>query len=42
MIIGSVEGAMLVAGPYGDVGRFRAAVANLLAGLTRPAESTGA
>jgi TetR/AcrR family transcriptional regulator, transcriptional repressor for nem operon len=37
MIIGSLEGAMLVARPYGDVGRFQAAVANLLAGLTRPA-----
>lgn len=37
MIIGSLEGAMLVARPYGDVGRFQAAAANLLAGLTRPA-----
>jgi TetR/AcrR family transcriptional regulator, transcriptional repressor for nem operon len=37
MIIGSLEGAMLVARPYGDVGRFQAAVANLLAGLARPA-----
>jgi TetR/AcrR family transcriptional regulator, transcriptional repressor for nem operon len=36
MIIGSLEGAMLVARPYGDVGRFRAAAANLLAGLIRP------
>jgi len=40
MIIGSLEGAMLVARPYGDVSRFQAAAANLLAGLTRPAEST--
>jgi len=37
MIIGGLEGAMLVARPYGDVGRFQAAAANLLAGLTRPA-----
>jgi TetR/AcrR family transcriptional regulator, transcriptional repressor for nem operon len=36
MIIGSLEGAMLVARPYGDVGRFQAAAAKLLAGLTRP------
>jgi TetR/AcrR family transcriptional repressor of nem operon len=34
MIIGSLEGAMLVARPYGDVPRFQAAVANLLSGLT--------
>jgi hypothetical protein len=34
MIIGSLEGAMLVARPYGDVPRFQAAVASLLAGLT--------
>ena len=40
MIIGSLEGAMLVARPYGDVGRFQAAAASLLAGLTRPAAST--
>jgi TetR/AcrR family transcriptional regulator, transcriptional repressor for nem operon len=39
MIIGSLEGAMLVARPYGDVGRFQAAAANLLAGLTRPADA---
>ncbi len=37
MIIGSLEGAMLVARPYGDVSRFQAAAANLLAGLTRSA-----
>jgi TetR/AcrR family transcriptional regulator, transcriptional repressor for nem operon len=40
MIIGSLEGAMLVARPYGDVGRFQAAAANLLAGLARPVTST--
>jgi TetR/AcrR family transcriptional regulator, transcriptional repressor for nem operon len=33
MIIGTLEGAMLVARPYGDTRRFRAAVAQLLAGL---------
>jgi TetR/AcrR family transcriptional regulator, transcriptional repressor for nem operon len=37
LIIGSLEGAMLVARPYGDVERFRAAVASLLGGLSRPA-----
>jgi TetR/AcrR family transcriptional regulator, transcriptional repressor for nem operon len=41
MIIGSMEGAMLVARPYGDVGRFRAAAANMLAGLTRSATAVG-
>jgi TetR/AcrR family transcriptional regulator, transcriptional repressor for nem operon len=41
MIIGSLEGAMLVARPYGDVGRFRAAAANLLAGLARPVAAAG-
>jgi TetR/AcrR family transcriptional regulator, transcriptional repressor for nem operon len=41
MIIGSLEGAMLVALPYGDVGRFQAAAANLLAGLTKPAATPG-
>jgi TetR/AcrR family transcriptional regulator, transcriptional repressor for nem operon len=41
MIIGSLEGAMLVARPYGDVGRFQAAAANLLAGLTRPDAALG-
>ena len=39
MIIGSLEGAMLIARPYGDVGRFQAAAENLLAGLTRPADA---
>jgi TetR/AcrR family transcriptional repressor of nem operon len=41
MIIGSLEGAMLVARPYGDVSRFQVAAANLLAGLTRPAAAAG-
>jgi TetR/AcrR family transcriptional regulator, transcriptional repressor for nem operon len=35
MIVGSLEGAMLVARPYGDIARFQAAAANLLAGLAR-------
>jgi len=34
MIIGGLEGAMLIARPYGDVARFQAAAASLLAGLT--------
>jgi TetR/AcrR family transcriptional regulator, transcriptional repressor for nem operon len=34
MIVGGLEGAMLVARPYGDVTRFQAAAASLLAGLT--------
>jgi TetR/AcrR family transcriptional regulator, transcriptional repressor for nem operon len=38
MIVASLEGAMLVARPYGDITRFQAAAANLLAGLT-PAAS---
>jgi hypothetical protein len=38
MIVGGLEGAMLVARPYGDVARFQAAAANLLAGLA-PATS---
>jgi len=43
MVIGSLEGAMLVARPYGDVGRFQTAAANLLAGLTTsPAASAPA
>jgi TetR/AcrR family transcriptional repressor of nem operon len=40
MIIGSLEGAMLVARPYGDVGRFQAAAQSLLAGLIRPADAS--
>jgi TetR/AcrR family transcriptional repressor of nem operon len=34
MIIGCLEGAMLVARPYADVARFQAAAANLLGSLT--------
>jgi TetR/AcrR family transcriptional regulator, transcriptional repressor for nem operon len=34
MIVGGLEGAMLVARPYGDIARFQAAAANLLTGLT--------
>ncbi len=37
MVVGSLEGAMLIARPYGDVARFQAAAANLLAGLAPPA-----
>jgi TetR/AcrR family transcriptional repressor of nem operon len=33
-ILGGLEGAMLVARPYRDVGRFEAAAARLIAGLT--------
>jgi TetR/AcrR family transcriptional regulator, transcriptional repressor for nem operon len=33
-ILGGLEGALLVARPYGDVARFEAAAARLLAGLT--------
>jgi TetR/AcrR family transcriptional regulator, transcriptional repressor for nem operon len=33
MIVGGLEGAMLVARPYGDIARFQAAAASLLAGL---------
>jgi TetR/AcrR family transcriptional regulator, transcriptional repressor for nem operon len=39
MIVGGLEGAMLIARPYGDVARFQAAAVNLLAGLT-PATGT--
>jgi TetR/AcrR family transcriptional regulator, transcriptional repressor for nem operon len=34
MVIGGLEGAMLVARPYGDIGRFQAASAGILAALT--------
>jgi TetR/AcrR family transcriptional regulator, transcriptional repressor for nem operon len=37
LIIGSLEGALLVARPYGDVERFRAAAANLLASFSHVA-----
>ena len=33
MVVGGLEGAMLVARPYGDIARFQAAAASLLAGL---------
>ena len=36
MIVGALEGAMLVARPYGDVDRFRTTSAHLLADLTKP------
>lgn len=47
MIVSGLEGAMLVARPYGDISRFQAASANLLAGLApaagrRPAAVDGA
>ena len=35
MIVSGLEGAMLVARPYGDTHRFQAAASRLLAGLTR-------
>jgi len=38
LMIACLEGAMLVARPYGDTGRFQAVAASLLAGLTRLAE----
>jgi TetR/AcrR family transcriptional regulator, transcriptional repressor for nem operon len=41
MIISALEGAMLVARPYGDVARFDAAADQLLAGLTHPTAHTG-
>jgi TetR/AcrR family transcriptional regulator, transcriptional repressor for nem operon len=37
LIIGSLEGAMLVARTYGDPGRFSSSASSLLAGLARPA-----
>ncbi len=36
MIIGTLEGAMLVARPYGDITRFQATATHLLADLTHP------
>jgi TetR/AcrR family transcriptional regulator, transcriptional repressor for nem operon len=36
MIVGGLEGAMLVARPYGDIARFHAAAATLLATLAPP------
>jgi TetR/AcrR family transcriptional repressor of nem operon len=35
MIVSGLEGAMLIARPYGDIARFQAAAASLLAGLAR-------
>jgi TetR/AcrR family transcriptional regulator, transcriptional repressor for nem operon len=40
LIIGSLEGAMLIARPYGDEARFQAAADSLLAGLIRPGAVT--
>jgi TetR/AcrR family transcriptional repressor of nem operon len=37
MIVGALEGAMLVARPYGDVARFRATAARLIAEFATPA-----
>ncbi len=37
MVVSGLEGAMLIARPYGDIARFQAAAANLLAGLAPPA-----
>jgi TetR/AcrR family transcriptional regulator, transcriptional repressor for nem operon len=34
LVVSGLEGAMLVARPYGDIARFQSAAANLLAGLT--------
>jgi TetR/AcrR family transcriptional repressor of nem operon len=44
VIIGGLEGALLVARPYGDMARFQAAATRLLAGLatTGPAERASA
>ena len=41
MIVGGLEGAMLVARPYGDTVRFQAAAASLLAGLAPAAGERG-
>ena len=41
MIVGGLEGAMLVARPYGDIARFQAAAANLLASLGPPGNGQG-
>jgi len=40
MIVSGLEGAMLVARPYGDAARFQVAAASLLASLTAPADRT--
>ena len=41
MIVGGLEGAMLVARPYGEIARFQAAAAKLLAGLAPPGNGQG-
>ena len=43
LIVSSLEGAMLVARPYGDIGRFQAAAGHLIASLAvdAPARATG-
>jgi TetR/AcrR family transcriptional regulator, transcriptional repressor for nem operon len=41
MIVGGLEGAMLVARPYGDIARFQVAAANLLAGLAPAGHGPG-
>lgn len=40
MIVATLEGAMLVARPFDDVGRFDAAVARLLTGLATEPSAT--
>ena len=41
MVVGGLEGAMLVARPYGDLARFHAAASHLLAGLSTGAREPG-
>ena len=41
MIMGGLEGAMLVARPYGDIARFQGAAAKLLAGLAPSGNGQG-
>jgi len=36
MVVAALEGAMLIARPHGDISRFQAAAAILIAGLTGP------
>jgi TetR/AcrR family transcriptional regulator, transcriptional repressor for nem operon len=42
MVVSGLEGAMLIARPYGDIARFQAAAANLLAGLAPAAGQASA
>ena len=42
MIVGGLEGAMLVARPYGDLARFQTAAQSLLDGLSAPASDLAA